>query len=98
MANLPLSQPASQQDTRWKSLIDPVISNPLIQGSLLTNVALKSGTNIINHGLARNLQGYIVVLNAVAATFSDNQLTNPSPQLTLSLNSTANTTVSLWVF
>jgi hypothetical protein len=98
MNNLPLSQPASQQDTRWKSLIDPVLGNPLINGRLLTNIALSSGSNIINHGLGRKLQGYIPVLNSAAATFHDSQTTNSSPQLTLVLVASAATTISLWVF
>ena len=95
--NLPLNQPASQQDTRWKSILDPIISSPLLAGHQI-NATLVSGPNTINHGLGRKLQGYFVVLNSASATFYDSQSTNASTDLTLILNSTADTVVSLWVY
>jgi hypothetical protein len=98
MASLPLTIPASTQDTRWKALLDPVIANPLQSGQLLTGIPLASGTNTINHGLGRQLRGYFIVMNSASATFYDNQSTNQMPQLTLILNSSAPTTVSLYVF
>jgi hypothetical protein len=85
-------------ETRWKSQLDPVIACPLVNGQLLSGVALVSGYNTVNHGLGRKLQGYIVVLSGAAETFFDNQDNNASPQLTLILHSSGPTTVSLWVF
>jgi len=98
VASLPLTIPASPQDTRWKALLDPVIANPLQAGQLLTGIKLTSGVNVVNHGLGRQLQGYFVVLNSASATFYDNQSTNSKPTLTLILVASANTTVSLYVF
>jgi len=59
---------------------------------------LKSGANIISHLLGRKLVGYLVILNSAAATFYDGQRTNQRPDLTLILNASAPTTVSLYVF
>jgi hypothetical protein len=98
MANLPLQQPASQQDTRWKSLLDPLLVNLLLQGQLLSKVPLTTGANVVNHGLGRQLQGYIIVLNSASVTFYDEQSTNASTNLTLVLVASAPTTVSIWVF
>jgi len=98
MASLPLTNPASTQDTRWKSLLDPVLANPLQSGQLLTGISLVNGSTTINHGLGRKLRGYIVVLSSAAATIHDSQSTNTMPDLTLVLVSSAATTVSLYVF
>jgi len=98
MANLPLSQPASQQDTRWKSILDPVIACPLINGQLLENLKIVAGNNTINHGLGRPLVGFIVIRNSGATSIGDNQAINATPALTLTLTSNGTSTVSLWVF
>lgn len=99
MASLPLTIPASTQDTRWKALLDPVLGNPLVNGQMLQNLSLTGGTpNTINHGLGRALQGYVVLLSSTAATFHDNQSTNSMTNLTLILVPSATTTVSLYVF
>jgi hypothetical protein len=81
----------------WATLLNPLLGNPLSNGQLLDNVNLVNGTNIINHTLGRKLQGWIKVLGGSAIIY-DNQSTNPTPQLTLSLTSSAAVTVSLWVF
>lgn len=84
--------------TKWKSLIDPILGNPLIDGRLIKGVNLINGTTIINHLLGRDLVGYIIVgINGIAEIF-DNQASNQTPDLTLSLTSNAAVTVNLWVF
>jgi hypothetical protein len=102
MANLPIIQSQNKDlmlvEQRWKSQLDPVLASPLANGRLLENQVLVSGANTLNHGLGRKLQGYFVVLNSASATFFDSQSTNSMTQLTLVLNASASTTVSLWVF
>jgi hypothetical protein len=95
---LPLEQTLPLLSTKWKSQLDPVLANTLVSGQLLTGINVVNGSNTINHGLGRKLQGYLVVMNSATSTFYDNQKSNPSPQLTLLLVASANTTVSLWVF
>lgn len=83
---------------RWASTLNPLLANPLVGGRLLNGVVLILGANTINHGLGRKLQGYFVVMNSTSSTFYDSQSTNQRPELTLVLNSSAATTVSLYVF
>jgi hypothetical protein len=82
----------------WATALDPVIANPLVQGQLLTNVALANGTTIVNHKLGRKLIGWLIVGINGAATVYDNQASNQMPQLTLSLTSNAAVTANIWVF
>ena len=83
---------------KWAAQLNPVLANPLVGGQLLEGIKLASGDNTIDHKLGRKLQGYFVVLNSAATTFYDKQATNPRPQLTLVLNASGATTVSLYVF
>lgn len=83
--------------TQWAQQLDPVVSNPLVQGRLLTT-SLVNGTTIVNHKLGRKLQGWFIVgINGIASIY-DNQATNQTPQLTLSLTSNAAVSCSIWVF
>ncbi len=96
--NLSPKLPWELANPKWAASINPILSNPLVSGNLLQGLVLRTGANTINHGLSEKLQGYIVVMNSASATFYDNQKTNPTPQLTLILNASAPTTVSLYVF
>jgi hypothetical protein len=96
--SLPLNLPLEQLQSRWKSEIDPVLANLLVQGRILQNVPLVTGDNTINHGLGRKLIGWVLVDKSATADIYSKQSTNPSPQLSLILSSPAPATVSLWVF
>lgn len=84
--------------TRWASIIDPVISNPANNSLILKNVQLVSGTNIVNTLLGRKLQGWSIVRLRGAATIYDEQDTNSTPNLTLILVSNANVSCDLELF
>lgn len=88
----------SLMQTKWRSILNPVLSIPIIDGRLIQNVSLVSGDNTINHGLGKKLQGYIVVLNNSPVTFYDKQSENQMANLTLILNASGTATVTLWVF
>jgi len=83
---------------RWKSILDPLLSAPLANGNLLSNIVLKAGDNVVSHKLGAKLQGYIPVLNSAAATFYDKQSSNQTPEITLIINASIPTTVTLYVF
>ena len=83
---------------QWASQLDPVLINPLVNGRLIQGQVLTSGVNTINHKLGRKLVGWIVVRNNSNVTFYDSQDSNQMPELTLVLNASGATTVSLWVF
>lgn len=88
----------NQLQQNLKQALDPFLKAALLQGYILSDVALSSGDNIIRHGLDRKLQGYITVLANAAATIYDKQSENTSPETTLILNASAPVTVSLYVF
>ena len=83
---------------KWAADLNPVLANPVVGGNLLQDVALISGDNVINHGLGEKLQGYMIVLNSSPVTFYDKQAQNPRPELTLILNASGATKVSIYVF
>lgn len=84
--------------TAWADKLDPIIDNPLSQGVLLPALSLRSGSNIINHKLGKELQGWLIVRQNASATFYDTQASNSLPGLTLTLVASAPVTVSLYVF
>lgn len=102
MANLPQFQSDDRNfqmmQTQWGTILNPVVSSPIVQGRLLTGVSLVTGSNTINTLLGRKLQGYIVVLQSANITVYDTQSTNPMPEKTLVLVASGPATVSLWCF
>lgn len=90
--NLPMTQ------VQWAQQLDPIIANPTINNLILKNISLVVGTNVINHLLGRNLQGWNPVRKRAAAEIYDMQDSNQTPNLTLILVSNAAVVVDLVVF
>lgn len=97
-ARLPQKMPWDTAQTVWAQAINPVLDSPIVQGQLLSDIALINGTISVNHRLGRKLIGWFLVGINAAATVYDNQAINQTPQLTLSLTSNAVATATLWVF
>lgn len=72
-------------------------TNPLLSGTLIENITITTGNNVINHKLNRNIRGWIV-------TDTDSNITlykastQTIPTRTLTLVSSGNGTVSLYIF
>ncbi len=98
MAKLPQQLSIDQMQNKWATMIEPVINNPANNSLLLKNVALTTGTNVVNHLLGRKLIGWNPVRVRALASIYDMQDTNQTPQLTLVLVSSANVTIDLQVF
>lgn len=80
---------------KWRSIINPFVAQPFLNGNMLNNVALVVGTNTINHGLARVQQGWSLVdISASSIIFRMAPLNGS----TLVLSSSVATTVKIWVF
>lgn len=84
--------------TNWSQQLNPVISQPFNQGLILKRVNLLMGINQVNHLLGRKLQGWSIVRQRDPARFYDLQDDNQTPQLTLSLVSSADASVDILVF
>jgi len=81
--------------TNWASQLNPVITNSLVNGILLQNIALKTGANVINHLLSRQMRGWILTDIDAAATVYRSA---PMNTQTLTLTASAPANVNLWVF
>lgn len=81
--------------TRWASVLNPVLANPLTNPAVLTNVLLSVGSNQIAHKLGRVQQGWIITDVNGAATIYRNKAFNDTY---LYLSSSGAVTVSIEVF
>jgi len=81
--------------SRWSSVLQPVINQPINFGNQLNNISLVSGDNVINHLLGRTPQGWFIVDVNAAVQIYRSAAFNSS---TLTLNSSGTATVSLFVY
>lgn len=92
---LPLNLPPSQQSTKWKSILDPVIAAPMVGVNILTGIQLKNGVTVINHLLGAMQQGWFLAdINGAATVYRS----APFNDKTLTLTSSAAVTVNIGVF
>lgn len=96
--NLSSNLPWELANNKWAAVLNPLLANPIVNGRILSGVVLATGANIVNHGLQRKLQGYIVTLKSADVSLYDSQATNQMPDFNLILNSSGAATVSLYVF
>ncbi len=92
---LPLQLPWEQAQTKWKSQIDPALASPLNNVTILKDVVLIAGTNVVNHTLGAIQQGWFLLDVQAATTIYRSQ---PFNSTTLTLTSSAPATVTIGVF
>lgn len=92
---LPLKLTWEIAQTRWASIINPLLINPISNPSILENIALINGVTVINHKLGRTQQGWFLSDIQGAATIYRSAAFN---DLTLTLTSNAAVTVNIGVF
>ena len=80
------------------SALRPVTLNPIVTGNILNSVALRIGSNTVNHGLGRKLLGWFLVRQRALANIYDTQDNNSNQDLTLLLTSDQVVTVDIYVF
>lgn len=88
--------PWSLANPKWAQSINPILSLPIINGNIITGILLVANTpQAVNHLLQRTPQGWFLTDNS-----ADSVVWRASPfnQLTLTLESSADTTISIWVF
>lgn len=82
--------------SKWKGIIDPILSNPILAGLQINSVTISSGhAAIINHRLDRKQQGWFIVDQNAPANIARIQ---PLNDKTLTLSSDAAVTVAVWVY
>lgn len=92
---LPLKLPMDQMQSRWKSILDPFLKNPVNSSNILSDISLNNGVTVINHLLDRKMQGWSLVDIQGAALIYRSQ---PFNDKTLTLTSDAAVVVSIEVF
>ena len=94
---IPTKLPWELMNPKLAAEVNPLLANAFVKGHVIS-VVMKSGDNVINHGLGNKLQGWIVVGNNAATTFYDKQASNQKPELNLILNASGACTIQLYVF
>jgi hypothetical protein len=88
-----------QLQSNVQEILDPLQSNPLYQGRLLSNISLRAGvTNIIPTGLNRKLIGWFATRLDSNSVIWDSQTTIPTPNLNLLLQCSNDCIISLYIF
>lgn len=98
MNKLPQELPWEDADNKWAAMLNPILTNPLVSGRAIQNVSLTTGNNVVNHKLGRKLQGWVITGIDGVASIYDTQASNQLSARTLNLVSSADVTISLWVF
>lgn len=81
--------------TKWKSILNPILANQLLDGLLFNLVSLPIGATTINHMLGRKQVGWFITdINGVATIYRS----KPLNDATLTLTSSAGVIVSIWMF
>lgn len=82
--------------TQWASTINPILALPILNGNEIDEIKLIAGkAQAINHLLQRVPQGWFLLDNTANTVIWRTAMFN---SLTLSLQSSADTTISIWVF
>lgn len=78
--------------------LESLADSPILDGILLKNVLLATGSNSVAHKLNRPLQGYLIVRKRSNADVWDLQDSNSAPSKTLILEASGTVSVDLYVF
>ena len=72
---------------------------PILDGQLIESIDLTSASVVsVNHGLGREIRGWFVVKQGASATIWAVEANQTLPLRQLVLSTSADVTVSLWVF
>lgn len=80
------------------AVLDPLASNSVTQGHIVSMVMLTIGDNMFNHLLNRKLLGWFIVRKRGLASIYDKQDQNVTPTVTLALTTSASVVVDVYVF
>lgn len=96
MGILSTKLPWELAQTKWSSQINPVLALPMLNGNMISTISLVTSTpQAINHLLQRKPQGWFLMDNTADAVVWRSA---PFNDLSITLESSANTTISIWVF
>lgn len=96
MGTLSTKLPLDLLQTQWSQQLNQLLRMPILQGTMLTNITLTAATpRAIQTKLNRIAQGWFLTDNQADCRVWRTEDFNVT---TLTLESNANTTISLWIF
>jgi len=96
MQSLSTKLPWELAQTRWASTLNPLLAVPILNGIQLKDIDLVANKPLaINHLLQRTPQGWFLLDNTANAVV---WRTADFNSLTITLESSADTNISIWVF
>lgn len=96
MALLSTKLPWDLAQTRWPSIINPMLSLPILNGNMISNINLIANKpQVINHLLQKMPQGWFLTDNTANTVIWRTAVFNNT---TISLESTSDTIISFWIF
>lgn len=88
--------PWEQAAPKWSSQINPLLALPLVNGQQISGIILAAGVPlVIYHSLGQLPQGWFVVDNIANSYIIRTQ---PFNSKTITLESSANTTIAIWIY
>ena len=94
--SLPQKLPYELMLTKWAAQLNPVLANPIIQGIAIDSILLDANVpKVIPIKLGRVQQGWLITDNLA---FCKIKRTAGFNATTLTLESDADTTISIWVY
>lgn len=78
-------------------IFNQVLKKQIIDGRIIEDVVVNTGSPVsVAHGLGKAVRGWVVIKKNANADVWDSA--SVTPTATMDLNSSANVTISLWVF
>jgi len=94
--SLSTNLPWSLANPKWASEINPILALPILKGNQIDSIVLVANKpSAINHKLQRLPQGWFLVDNKASATIWRAAAYTTT---TITLEASANTTISIWVY
>lgn len=96
MSQLSTKLPWELANTKWASILNPILALPMLNGNQIIGINLIATTpQAINHLLGRMPLGWFLTDNTANAVIWRTQAFN---QFSIILESDADTTISFWIF
>lgn len=96
MAQLSQKLPWELAQTKWSSTINPFLALPILNGNQINDIDLLASKPLaINHLLGRVPQGWILTDNSANSVIWK---ARDFSQYTITLEASADTTISIWIF
>lgn len=98
-ADFPMSRVFNNAQDHIESVINPVLNSAIIDGVILEDIDLVSGSfTDVEHKLGRKPRGYLVIRKSAAETVYEDAGDYDNRKLFIKLRASGSVTVNLWVF